>query len=54
MLNNWDSWINGDEWGYYIVGHIYIYTYIYIHIYTYIHIGLVVFNPSEKYESQLG
>ena len=39
MLNNWDSWINGDEWGYYIVG---------------IHIGLVVFNPSEKYESQLG
>ena len=48
MLNNWDSWINGDEWGYYIVGHIYIYIYIYIHI------GLVVFNPSEKYESQLG
>jgi hypothetical protein len=30
MLNNWDSWINGDEWGYYIVGHIYIHIYIYI------------------------
>ena len=37
MLKNWDSWINGDEWGYDIVGHIYIYIFI--------HIGLVVLTP---------
>jgi len=45
--------------------HIYIYIYIYIHIYTYTYIHIYIytytyiypvggFNPSEKYESQLG